>query len=146
MGNKDQIFAHRKDSLDFIPKGSNNCSPSQQMVEGSTCSPGNSNFMSQSTVLNVSHFLQMPTELMWGPFPRGGRPENNGGQFINESVTNPLPNLQPMSAAQRRQWHSSWPLVVCFLRDTFHQRNGYKPATTGKQWPFYNRDRQPWGE
>lgn len=50
-----------------------------------------------------------------GPIPRGGRPDNNGGQFINKSVTKPLPNLWPMSAAQRHQWHSSWPLVLRFL-------------------------------
>lgn len=46
-----------------------------------------------------------------------GGAENNGGQITNESVTNPLPNLRPMSAAQRRQWHSSWPLVVRLLWD-----------------------------
>lgn len=106
--NKDWTFAYSEENLGLTPKGSNDCSPSHQMVGGSTCSQSNSNFMSQSTALNVSHFLQMPTEFMWGPIPRGGRPENNGGQFTNESVTNRLPNLWPLGAAQRRHWHSSW--------------------------------------
>lgn len=58
--------------------GGDGYSHNQQMV-GGACSQSNNKSVSQSIVLNVSQFLQMPVKLMWGPNPRGG------GQRIMES-------------------------------------------------------------